>query len=360
MSLPTRPSPMTFAGPAPMAPQPLAGSPASPLRPLAGVRRLPSRPTSSVPGMTLASGPAVTNEPGTVASPAGTQQPLAGAIPRGPECTVPKPKRPRPSKARPIMDAPNDGSLAWRVLEFVMLYKYATAVQLARHFGLTEAVATALCAELVLGWMLHERPVLQGAYPVFVPTGHAKKAVGSPLTVPHLQSGTAAHTLGQVDLAIHWCAQGETVISEREIRFADTSARVRRHRDGQPAPGTGSPNYALVPGAPILFALQVGGFRKWPHIPDMVLARPLTADGLSGNVAIELELNRKSPDAWRNILRGYRDAPHFRHVLYLTHDQRVTKPLQKIIDQLGLGDKVTINDFHPSKSIPWDLLPEKP
>ena len=227
-------------------------------------------------------------------------------------------------------------------LMFLGRYRYATRLQLCLRFGVTDNAIRKRLPRLAKAKYLVRKSVIQGAHGVYVPTEKGMRIAGLDLTAPTFSSGTATHTLGLVDLAIQFEMEGRTVISEREIRAADTRGVTGRPGSRSPA-ADGKPTYSVF----------LGGNRVFSHIPDMVLVEPPDEQGRPRTVAVELELVRKTPAEWRSILRGYRDAPHIGQVLYFTHlHTTIAKPLAEIAEDLGLGDLVKVRRFVPSKSVP--------
>ena len=130
-------------------------------------------------------------------------------------------------------------------------------------------------------------------------------------------------------------------MTEREIRAADTrdrfSPRMLAAAEMTNMEGVEDPHLYVVP-------LDAGSGQR-THIPDMVLVRPLTAEGVPGSVAIELELNRKTPAQWRKILAAYKRATKFARVVYYSHDASIRNGILRAAESTGTSHMVEVHDF---------------
>jgi hypothetical protein len=87
--------------------------------------------------------------------------------------------------------------------------------------------------------------------------------------------------------------------------------------------------------------------RAMGHIPDMVLVRQSFANGLSGNISIELELTRKNYTEWKNILTAYKNSTVFHEVYYFVVSSEIKRGLNSVIKSVGAGDKIKVLQFKP-------------
>lgn len=92
------------------------------------------------------------------------------------------------------------------------------------------------------------------------------------------------------------------------------------------------------------------------HMPDMVLVRPRAKDGSSQHVAIELELNAKSIQEWRNILSVYKGSKVFKTVIYFTHKRSIANSLKALnAEHIKMGpEQFVVRKYIPvNKNLPF-------
>lgn len=79
------------------------------------------------------------------------------------------------------------------------------------------------------------------------------------------------------------------------------------------------------------------------HIPDLVVVRDRDEDGSSNNIAIEVELNIKSKEKYRETLMAYKlDECIYNKVIWVTNNTSIAKSLNSVAEELGLGDKFDV------------------
>ena len=227
------------------------------------------------------------------------------------------------------------------ILRHLLRYKFSTYPEMASKFDMA-------------GTLWRRIPKLERAgYVTSMATGASKYLLwrctelgadltGLNLANPRKISPTViSHDLGLVDLGIRFEAAGETVITEREIRAADTRNAV-----------TGQPQRAAGPGGRILttepkYAVSIGYGSARMHIPDLLLLRE-PIDGGSHTIAIELELSHKKPSLVRETLTAYKNATNVGAVLYYTDSETVRRVVQQAIIDTGCEGLVTIRTWKPS------------
>lgn len=247
----------------------------------------------------------------------------------------------------------------FRIIAFLGRYRIATVGQLARMFETSETALRNRLPRLERAGLVTWAWAAQTKPKVWLVTDPGLQTVGMHLTAPTVKWGQLRHTLGLVDLGITFESAGEVVLTEREIRAAATrytpTPRMRSAVDLGAAVGHGIAVTAdgIDPGNDASSALvrstlvvPVPG-RGFGHIPDMVLARAPYPNGMSGNIAIELELTRKGLSDWKTILTAYRDSAAFAEVYYFVMSREVQRALTGLIAALGASEKIKVVPFTP-------------
>ncbi len=244
-----------------------------------------------------------------------------------------------------------------RIMEFLARYRTATVGQLARRFETSE---TALRNRLPLldraglirwAWAAQTKPK------VWMITAQGLKTVDMSLSAPDINWGQLRHTLGLVDLGIWYELQGENVLTEREIRAAAAqntpterlknaieATRYRADLDTLPVDGLDS--IAMMERIKQALVIPVPG-RPSGHWPDMILSRRPYPSGLSGNIAIELELTRKNLEEWRKILTAFLKSPDFDKVVYHVRTRDIQRSIQTVVKAIHGEDKIQVSIFEP-------------
>lgn len=237
------------------------------------------------------------------------------------------------------------------LLQFLTRYRYATYPQIAGYLGTSVNALRQRFPRLAKAGLIVGDNAGQAKFLAWRPTETGVLLSGLDLPTPTLSWATAAHTLGLVDIGIRMEAAGETVVTEREIRAAETRERptermiAARKFYGDERASTD------VDAATPMFVVHLGaGEGQFTHIPDMVLLREPGPDGAPQSVAIELELRRKPPTQWRKILRAYRDSKVFGYVVYYVHRRDIRDGIQKAAIELGMTHMIEVRKFTPADS----------
>ena len=234
------------------------------------------------------------------------------------------------------------------VLQFLARYRMATYPQIASAFGISYAALRHRMPRLAKEGLVVRRAIGKSAYNVWLLTDTGTKLADMDLAVPTLSWATVAHTLGLVDIGIRFESLGEIVVTEREIRAADTRDQPsERMRD---AMGVAGIDDGFEAAKARLYVVNMGdGTRQYAHIPDMVLARPPAPSGAPRSVAVELELSHKPAAQWKKILAAYKEAPHIGQVIYFTHQSKVRSGILSAAKEVGAEHMVRVRKFEPSE-----------
>lgn len=237
------------------------------------------------------------------------------------------------------------------IMAFLARYRSATVGQLARRFETSETAlrnrlpALDRAGLITWAWGGQTKPK------IWLITEEGLRTVNMSLTVPTVRWGQLRHTLGLVDMGIAFELGGETVLTEREIRAAATrytpTKRIRTAidfaRTVEVLTDDEDPTVARVKQA---LTVPVPG-RGFGHIPDMVLVRQPFPNGLSGSIAVELELTRKGLSEWKTVLTAYRDSNVFIQCYYFVMSADIKRALEGVIKALNASDKISVIQFTP-------------
>lgn len=264
---------------------------------------------------------------------------------------TPDSKRKRPGPKRKRGPKPGIRLTARDVylLMFLARYRVATIAQLARMFGTSETALRNRLPKLEKEKLVSWAWGAQSKPKLWLITKKGLQVTNMTLTVPTVKWGQLRHTLGLVDLGIEFELAGEVAITEREIRAAATrytpTARIKTAvdfmhfvKEFEEEDENGTIKRALT--------IPMEN-RSFGHIPDMVLARQAYPNGASGNIAIELELNRKQTNEWVAVLTAYRDTELFELVQYYTMNKEIKRALTAMVKALGAEDKIQVHYFIP-------------
>lgn len=277
------------------------------------------------------------------------------------------------------------------IIRFLARYRYAYNFQIARLCDTSPKAINIRLRKLAERGFIKKKTVT-GAQHIWLST-KAGNLVAD-VDLPAIKDGqlswvTVAHTLGLVNIGVEleiggdnllkeveWPLYnkrdrkgnpviGERVLTEKEIRQGQQKWRMNRTtaemRDMVEAAvvdtgnayvneATGEISY---PDAPELLEGNEGLYVVYgtlEHIPDMVIQRGRDADGKPVNIAIELELNQKTTEDWKRILRTYRDyGSMYDKVIYFTHKRSIYNLLNKINQEdIGLPpEKFMIRQYVP-------------
>lgn len=253
-------------------------------------------------------------------------------------------------------------SSGWRMterdkvmIEFLARYKVATYDQIAAYLqmdvsNVRHRIVHLEGADLIKVFRGGSRVNLVGA------TANGMRLLGLSLPVYDPSHSTVRHTLALTDLGIFYEGEGQTVVTEREIRAAwqhgEKSARIERAAEWQSAPvtfGLSDPNHGLYV-VPPPFGKKTG-----LRIPDMVLAAELGQGGAPGSIAVEMELSPKEAWRYKEIVSSYwsRGRDQFRAVLYVTPYRDVMTAVTKAIQEAGADSFMGVRQYTPPTDLSW-------
>lgn len=244
-----------------------------------------------------------------------------------------------------------------QMMSMLARYRFATVAQLAKRFETSETALRNRLPRLEKAGLITFRWAAQTQPKLWMITEKGLQTVGMTLSAPKVDYPQLRHGLGLVDLGITFELAGEIVVTEREIRAAATrympTPRMRSVIDMTRF----MPGFEDNPDDMTLEDMQLRVERSLilpipetharGHIPDMVVARQPFANGLSGNIAVELELTRKPIPTWKNILTAYRDSTNFAQVYYFVMDKEIGRALKKIVQVIGAEDKIIVEAVAP-------------
>lgn len=260
-----------------------------------------------------------------------------------------KRKKPGPRKKRGPKPGIRLTARDVQIMTFLARYRVATVAQLARMFDTSETALRNRLPRLEKERMVSWAWGAQSKPKLWLITRQGLQVINMTLTAPTVKWGQLRHTLGLTDLGIEFELAGEVVITEREIRAAATrytpTARIKTAIDFMDFIKSYDEDDES---GQIQRALTIPmSNRSFGHIPDMVLARQSYPNGSSGNIAIELELNRKHTSEWVAVLTAYRDTQLFELVQYYTMSKEIKRALTAIVKALGAEDKIQVHYFIP-------------
>jgi hypothetical protein len=245
-----------------------------------------------------------------------------------------------------------------KILSFLARYRIATVGQMARMFDTSETALRNRLPGLNKAGLISWAWAAQTKPKVWLITDSGLATVGMNLTVPTVKWGQLRHTLGLVDLGVMFETAGEIVLTEREIRAAATRYTPTNRMKTAIGMYQGVPSMAPNPADLALdptgltgrvrsaLTVPVAG-SAYGHIPDMVLVRQPFPNGSSGNIAIELELTRKSLSDWNKIIGAFRDSNTFSEVYYFVMSKEIQRGLMGVVKALNAEHKVKIVPFTP-------------
>lgn len=157
---------------------------------------------------------------------------------------------------------------------------------------------------------------------------------------------------GKYDPDVEPSVLGEMIVTEREIRSSNRVLRGGnskettldfKHKVEAAAADRTAPE--RLEGNEWMFVV----YGKGEHVPDLVVSRPRGVNGEPQHIAIELELTAKDLPGWRRILKWYKEyGIMYDKVYYFTHARTIATRLGKVIEELGLEDKVLIRKYIPN------------
>ena len=258
-------------------------------------------------------------------------------------------RRPGPKKKRGPKPGLRLTARDVQILTFLARYRVATVGQLARAFQTSETALRNRLPRLEKEKLVSWAWGAQSKPKLWLITRQGLQVTNMTLTVPTVKWGQLRHTLGLTDLGIEFELAGELVITEREIRAAATrytpTSRIRTAIDLMSVIEEMEAEDLEARTQRNLIIPMQG--RALGHIPDMILAREAYPNGASGNIAIELELNRKNTTEWVAVLSAYRDSPLFEKVVYYTMNKEIKRALTAIAKAINAEDKIEVVFFVP-------------
>lgn len=264
-----------------------------------------------------------------------------------------KPRR-KPSKSAPrtlggthYRVTPRDQNVIEDLARYGMM---TTAMAARRHHTSVPAIRQRLAA-IERSALIKSGRADQASAKVWAATAAGLSTIGSPLRERHIRLHAMWHTFCLVEIGdFYESRRGETVITEREVRYLATGAQLSSSRMNMPGMRATVAAGLIVP----CRGLTAG------KVPDMVLARPahLNVDGSpgrSGAVAIEMELSAKpvkAPGGLEDIIRAYRDATQqYGHVIYFTVRRDRERALNRVIKALHAEARITVSFYAPTEQL---------
>ena len=221
------------------------------------------------------------------------------------------------------------------ITRYLVRYRFSSYAQIVSHFDTSFDVMRRRMPKLQREGIVKSMAPAATRFLLWRVTDLGAELSGLNLTAPRqIAVSTIRHDLGLVDMGIRFEAAGELVVTEREIRAADTrdamSDRMQIARTQGQRTLTTEPLFAVG------FGVANGKQRGYLHIPDMVLVRP-PVDGQPQSIAIELELNHKSPSRVSEVLLAYKHATNIGAVIFYTD----RKAIRNLINQCAINTLTT-------------------
>jgi hypothetical protein len=194
----------------------------------------------------------------------------------------------------------------------------AGAEHVMARFGMGRSWAYSRLGRLVADGLLEQKTLLYRKPGLYVASAEGLRWCGlGRLGVYRVGPGgfQHAHEVATAAVALHGCLPGWEVVSEREIRAAESD--------------TGE----------LLASVRVGelpGGRPALHRPDLAVISP---EGRA--LAIEVELSVKAPRRLAGICRGYARARHIERVYYLAAPAPA-RAVSRAVDETRAQDRVSV------------------
>lgn len=242
-------------------------------------------------------------------------------------------------------------------LEQAGLVRGVKALQGTRHLWTVTSDALALAD------IYHIAPSKAGIKPAVIGHEYGLASIGAALEQgqgdPLLEEGAPffnRYTHNDQGDGIDGLLLGETIVTEYQVSSMGREWEMQGGR-GAAMMQRDEVMQAWTPGArsPETKPENAGVFKLWnqnygDHIPDMVVARNRSEDGMSQSIAIELELNPKKPADWQRILNGYREAimgNHIHSVIYFTQRKPIAAAIKRIGAEVGIpADRLRVLKFN--------------
>jgi hypothetical protein len=310
-------------------------------------REIPTReiPTREIPVTPVA---AVSFNPGAKVEVNSGTTPSSADLPKNVLIAI-KPKKKRKTPKLRLTERDR------KLIEFLTRYKLATYGQAATHLQMDQSnlrhrIVKLDEADLIKIHSGFTRFNLLGASAAGI------RALNMTLPVFTPSLGTLSHTLALTDLGIFFENEGQTVVTEREIRAAwqhgEKSVRIDLAAEWQSAPvtfGHSDPNHGLFVVPPPL------GKTTGLRIPDMVLVSELGPNGSPRSIAVEMELTTKEAWRYKEIVSSYmtRGRNQFAGVIYYTPYRDVSTAVGKAIREGGASSFMAVREYTPTTAVLW-------
>ena len=234
------------------------------------------------------------------------------------------------------------------ILRFLCRYRFATYAQLVACFDTSFNMMRRRMPKLQREGLVKSMTFGATTFLLWRVTDAGADMSGLNLSAPRkIAATTIRHDLGLVDLGIRFEAAGEMVVTEREIRAADTRDAVSDRM--QVARTQGQRTLTTEPVYAVAFGAGNGKQRGHMHIPDMVLVRP-PKNGAPQSIAIELETQHKSPTRIREVLYAYKRASerNVGMVVFYTDRKAVRNSVNQAAIDTGTTTIVEIRKWAPA------------
>ncbi|MEK6273369.1 MAG: hypothetical protein AABM42_12120, partial [Actinomycetota bacterium] len=188
------------------------------------------------------------------------------------------------------------------------------------RFGTCRSVSYAVVARLVEAALIERVATLPGDPTLLCATRQGIAYAGLGLPPATVTPGAVDHWLACADAAL-WaerCWGAESLMSERELRFAELDA---------PKPIASATVGELPDGRPML------------HRPDLVVRD----DGRT--MAIEVELTPKAPRRLFTIVRSWRRARYVDQILYLCPPGPTQRAVERAVAGAHAQERVTVREL---------------
>lgn len=203
------------------------------------------------------------------------------------------------------------------ILRWLGRHRYAMVSQIMNRFVMSQVMAYRRLGGMVTdGYLSHQR-LLHGEPGVYWPTRAGLAAAECGLPVATVDIRTYRHDLLLVWLAIEMESLGGMVVTEREMRQAES------FQD--------NPDRFAV----LLNGRGVAGYAR-KHFPDLVV------EGQGKRLAVEVELTSKRTQRLEAILRGYAWARHLDGVVYYVDRPSLAERITEISKKMRVDDKVKV------------------
>lgn len=268
------------------------------------------------------------------------------------------------------------------ILAFLARYRYAIYPQITAALGISYETARRRMSKMAKAGLVDKHISHRNTAVLWLPTRQGIAIAGLDLPAPEINLGSLAHTLGLVDLGVMYETRHPdfTVITEREIRAADTRNATDRMRAAYathgihvPGPDGHTPGHAELDASGFTPEERAKAERTGPlycvrindhtgkasiHVPDMVLVKDPNPDGTPNSIAVELELSHKPAHRWEQVLTAYKHADNIAGVIYWTHKANIANNIRTLAHKHGIAHMIQIKKFTQTEATTFIPLPE--